>query len=675
MVFVFPGQGAQWLGMGRELIEQNLVFHTALMECEKALGRWTDFSVLEQLSLSEKSPKYRLDEIGVIQPTLFAIEIALAQVWKSWGIEPSAVVGHSMGEVAAAYIAGALSLEDAARVICMRSQLMQRTSGTGAMAVIGLRIADAERALNGYEDSLSIAVHNSPRSAVVSGDPVALDALMENLRSQDIFCRLIKVDVASHSSQMDPLRPELVRALEGILPQSAIIPFYSTVMQQICDGEALDAKYWGRNLRQPVRFSETIQKLIEDEHVVFIELSPHPTLLSSIEEISKEIKKSVHGFSSLRREQPELATLFGELGALYASGYDIDWNKIYPNGGKVVSLPTYPWQRERYWLETAVTASKQARPGARPLLGEYLQSATGTYIWETSASTKLFPYLKDHRVRGSAVFPAAAYVEMALAATWEIYSSKPYFIKNISFKEAFFIPSEHPQTIQLVIAPDGPDIAEFHFYTRSAQKDSPNSWTLNASGKIEIGQEIIYRKIPSLSDILAHKRGEETPTEFYRTALDHELEYGINFQSIRNLHQSLDGILAKIELSEELVSHSTKYRLHPVLLDACFQTLLAALPVSNQDTYLPTSLENLQTLGKPDCNGTLWCYALPRSDNAGITGDIILFNEDGSTVMTAQGLCLQKLASKQENTRDFLYEVKWHEVQFHIRNIQKLTTG
>ena len=394
VVFVFPGQGAQWLGMGRELLEQNEAFREALMQCEQALQPWVDWSLLEQVRAGNDSPAYRLNEISVIQPVLFAFEVALAAIWRAWGIEPSAVIGHSMGEVAAAYISGALSLNDAARIICKRSQLMQRISGQGAMAVIGLPFSEVEKILKGYEDKLSIAVQNSPKSTVLSGDPAALETLMQKLRDQEIFCRLIKVDVASHSPQMDPLRPELVQSLAGIQTQATTIPFYSTVTQNICAGQSLDAEYWGMNLRQPVRFSATIEQLLEDDHVVFIELSPHPILLSSIEETANEANKPAFGFASIRRDQPETCTILGELGSLYMLGYNLDWNKLYPNGGEVVSLPAYPWQRERYWFETSSISLSNPVPVHIHCWDNICNPATGEHIWETSHQHTVVPLLK-----------------------------------------------------------------------------------------------------------------------------------------------------------------------------------------------------------------------------------------------------------------------------------------
>ncbi len=655
VAFVFPGQGAQWLGMGRELLKQNLAFRERLTLCDQAIKRWADWSLLEQLSLGEDSPSYRLNEISVIQPALFAIEIALAEVWRSWGIEPSAVIGHSMGEVAAAYVAGALSLDNAARIICKRSQLMQRTSGQGAMAVIGMPFKEVETSLQGYEGRLSVAVQNSPKSTVVAGDPDALELFMDTMQSRDVFCRLIKVDVASHSPQMDPIRSELVDLLQSIQPQAAAIPFYSTVTQDICAGELLDADYWGRNLRQPVRFSETVQKLLEDEHVIFIEMSPHPILLSSIEETRTAIERTAYGFASLRRDQPELATMLGEVGSLYVLGYDMDWSKFYPDG-EIVSLPTYPWQRERYWFETTAS-SKQTRPGAHPLLGKYIHSATGEHIWETAISTKLFPYLNDHQVRGSVVLPAAAYVELALAAASEISGSKSYRIKDISFREALFLSNDEEKTFQLVLTSDTPDPADFRVYSQTSESDP---WSLHASGTIEFVDKVPSGTSSDWKDLRSQPM-EIAADEFYSHTSQRGLGYGPNFQSIMGVTQQQIGILSKIKLSAELIPQMAKYLLHPVLLDACFQTLLAALPLADQDTYLPTSLETIERYTAPSFAHEFWCYMVPTVDRDHVTGDIYLFDENEQMILSAHQLQLQRVEAEQRDVWDLLYEIQWQE--------------
>jgi len=362
LVFVFSGQGSQWLGMGRTLLEQDGVFREVVESCDRAMRPYGDWSLLAELAATDATQS-RLNEIDIIQPALFAMQVALAAMWRFWGIEPQAVVGHSMGEVAAAHVAGALSLEDAVRVICHRSRLVKPTIGQGAMAAVDLSMEEARRVLVGYEDRVSIAVSNSPTSTVLSGDPATLDVILDKLQRQDIFCRTVKVDFASHSPQMDPLRADLLLALEGLEPRSASVPIYSSVTGLVRNGLDLVALYWGRNLREPVLFSTAVQRLLEDGYDVFLEISPHPILLSAIQQGMHHFGQEGAVLPSVRREEEEHTVMLGSLGALYALGCPLDWSRTYPAGGRCVRLPFYPWQRERCWLATTAEGPEDGSGG------------------------------------------------------------------------------------------------------------------------------------------------------------------------------------------------------------------------------------------------------------------------------------------------------------------------
>jgi acyl transferase domain-containing protein len=361
IVFVFPGQGSQWFGMGQQLLEREPVFRNAIERCEDAMRQFCDWSLREILA-AENTPA-RMDHIDVIQPTLFAMQVALAALWRSWGIEPDNVVGHSMGEVAAAHVAGALNLEDAARVICCRSRLLRRISGQGAMAVVELSLEQAQEALHGCADRVSVAVSNSARSTVLSGDSTILADLLQKLESQGVFCRWVKVDVASHSPQTGPLCPDLLTALAGLRPGSASISMYSTVTGQAIDGLQLNAQYWVDNLRQPVLFSSALQRLLEDGSNTFIEISAHPLLVPDIQHGIRQLGSTGIVVPSLRRDEAEHAVMLESLGALYTCGHSIDWQRLYVHGGQHVRLPAYPWQRERFWLEEASATPGSSRNG------------------------------------------------------------------------------------------------------------------------------------------------------------------------------------------------------------------------------------------------------------------------------------------------------------------------
>ena len=392
VALIFPGQGGQWLGMAREMLGTEPRFAAVVARCDAALPRGTGWTVREQLLAEPDSKAYRMSEIGVLQPVLVVVEIALAELWQSLGVEPVAVVGHSMGEVGAAYFAGALSLEDAMRVICERSRLLQRTSGAGAMAVLELSSDETAERIARYGDRLCVAVVNGPRSTVISGDPSAVAEVRADCEREGIFCRAVQVDVASHSTQMDPLVPELRNAVKDVRPTAAAMALYSTVDAARVDGATLDASYWGRNLRSTVRFGATVAAMLADGIDAFIEVSPHPALLVSVAQVAEarhdEEARQPLAIGSLRRNEPERANMLVSFGALWAAGHSVDWSRVYPRDSFTrVALPTYPWQRERMWPVLSPVGEAKGANAARPALDEAHRDWLYVSRWVTSAAS------------------------------------------------------------------------------------------------------------------------------------------------------------------------------------------------------------------------------------------------------------------------------------------------
>ncbi|NEN98357.1 MAG: acyltransferase domain-containing protein [Moorea sp. SIO3I7] len=361
LVFVFSGQGPQWWGMGRELLSTEPVFSSTIEKCDQLLRSYANWSLLEELTANESTS--RLAETEIAQPAIFALQVALAALWRSWGIEPKAIIGHSVGEVAAAHVAGALSLEDAVQVVFHRARFMQQGTGLGKMAAVELSVAEAEELLAKYAGRLSIAAINSPTSLVLSGEAAALEEVLESLDQRQIFCKMMRVNYAFHSPQMEPFQEQLVRSLQGITPQTASIPIISTVTGLAHEGENFDGAYWGRNIREPVRFAGAIDQLIKTKHNLFVEISPHPVLGINISQCLKNSGKNGTVLPSLRRQQRERAVMLGSLGTLYSQGYPVDWSRRYPSGGQCVSLPSYPWQRSRYWLDVVPNSTEQESSG------------------------------------------------------------------------------------------------------------------------------------------------------------------------------------------------------------------------------------------------------------------------------------------------------------------------
>lgn len=370
IAFVCPGQGAQWTGMARQLIASEPVFFESLERCDTAASPYLGCSILEQLALDPGAPNYRLDRIEVIQPVLVALSIAYADWLRSIGIVPDAVVGHSMGEVGAMHLAGVLNLDQAMRIICRRSLLMSATRGQGAMAMIELSMADIEARIAGLESRVSVAVSNGPRGCVISGDPAAVKQVMDECERAGVFCRLVKVDVASHSPQMEGPAAALAAELHDLVPGTAHTACYSSVLARRADGAEFDASYWGRNMRRPVRFMDSIGAMLTDGISIFIELTPHPLLASSIQQTAQALAaKNITTATCGRREEPDLATLLSVPASLWTLGYPLKWEPLLRRQGRFVSLPLYPWQRTRHWVPAAdlLPAGQAARASAARL--------------------------------------------------------------------------------------------------------------------------------------------------------------------------------------------------------------------------------------------------------------------------------------------------------------------
>jgi len=677
LVFVFSGQGSQWVGMGRELLEQEPAFREAMERCDRAIQKYTGWSVLEELAADEASS--RLTEVDVVQPAIFAVQVSLAALWRSWGVEPDAVVGQSLGEVAAAHVVEALTLEDAARVICRRSRLVKKTSGQGGMAVVQLSLQEAERAISGREGRVSVAVNSSPYSTVLSGEVAALEEVLAELERQDVLFRRIRVDYASHSPQVDPLRPELLEALEGISPGSSSVPLYSTVTGKIADGPALDAAYWVRNLRQPVLLSSTVERLLEDGHDVFLEVSPHPLLLGSIEQCLRHHGREGATLPSLRENEGRAAPL-GSFGAFYTLGYPVDWDRLYRSRSRCVRLPSYRWQGERFWLhENDSERHRDGRArlgGRRRLLGLHLRSAAdpGTHHWETGLGVETFGYLGDHRVQGLAVLPAAAYAGMALSAAEEALGPGDHTLEEMSFERALFLPEQGVRDVQLVLSAQSVGETSFRFFSlEEGATQSDLSWTPHAAGRIHHhfpdpqadGQAGPVAHHESPEELMARCQEIISGGDLYEGLRERGLEYGPSFQGVEQLWRRDGEALGRLRLTEAVAMQKSGHKIHPALLDACFQVLAAALPegsAEGEDLYLPVGLARLHLNDLPDDG--LWAHALLKSDADSLEGDVFLIDQSGQVLLEASGLRLQRLereapGENEEDLDGWLYEVRW----------------
>ncbi len=665
VVFVFPGQGAQWIGMGRQLYAQEPAFREALERCANALRPYIDWDLLDILLHNEDPAQF--ERIEVVQPALFAIQVALAEVWCSLGVMPDAIIGHSMGEVAAAYIAGSLSLEDAAAIISQRSELMKRVSGQGAMVMVELPFAEAKSWLNGYADRVDVAVTNSPRSCVLSGEPTAVAEITASLENSGVFCRTVKVNVAAHSPQMDALRPELVQHLNGLQPASANVPVYSTVTGELRHGTDFDADYWGANLRQPVLFAQAVERALEDGYNTFIEISPHPVLLSGIERslpdygLDDERATSILTVASTRRNEDEWSGMLNALGSLYVKGFSVDWSRLYPQAGNAIQVPAYPWQRDSYWIETQVRRHSAVPDGQHPLLGHYTRSAVqpDNYFWQTTIDLAVLPYLSDHRVEDNIILPAAAFAEMAMAALAEISGGGQ--LEAMTVQQALVLSETDTHTVQVAITADLGDTFAFRILSRLTG-DEGGDWTLHASGILRT-QITTQAESFSLEELQSRCTTPVSQADHYQAMQKRGLNYGPAFQVVERFWQNeaQPEALASLQLAE--TRQIQAYQIAPTLLDGCFQMLVALLP-QNADTYLPVSMDQICLYKSPASASDLWGYAFQTAltdDDA--TGDVFLLDADGDVILSVYGLRLQRVkrAAKSDPFNHLLYHLEWQE--------------
>ena len=642
IAFVFPGQGAQWIGMGRQLLKESPVFRLAVERFDQALRLFVDWSVIDQLQTADAHS--RLDEIDVIQPVLCAIEIALAEVWRAWGVRPDVVIGHSLGEVAAACVAGAIGWEDAARIIATRSRLMKRVSGRGAMVVVSLSVAQAQAAIKDYADRLSVAVSNSPTSTVLSGDPAALEEVIATLQAQDIFCRRVKVDVAAHSPHMDALRDELVTALHEVQPQSAAVSIYSTVTGQAIDGSALDATYWGRNLREPVSFAAAVEQAISAGVTTFIELSPHPILTQAIEQTAQS---NLVVLPSLRREEDEQVALLTSLGDLYVAGYAVDWRKVYPQG-QVVCLPSYPWQRERFWFETG--HARQGIVGGQkaehPLLGWQIDVADRrSRVWQVDLDRQRLPYLGAHRLNGAALMAASTSLEMTWTAARAAFIDQPMLIADLSFQRALVFPEEPGRvTAQITLTTGSNGDVVVGLYSRQGE-----TWQLHVTGKVQ--PAFVAQAQPvSVVTIQARCAASLSPSKFYRALENKGVQIGAALRGIAQVWRGEGELLAQLSPAEK-----QNYGVAPILLDAGFQ-LLGLL---TSDLAMPVQAARARMASEAP---PAWAHAqLRASDHGEPVVDLQWLDEAGNLVIEVNGLRLKHVeqSSVSDNPADWLYELCW----------------
>ncbi|MEZ4753739.1 MAG: type I polyketide synthase [Bdellovibrionota bacterium] len=626
LAFIFSGQGPQYWGMASDLLESESIFSESLKICAKHFDQLAGWSLLDQLRANEDLS--RLDQTEVAQPAIFALQVGLAALWRSWGFEPEAVIGHSVGEVAAAYVSGALSLEDAVKVVYHRSRLQQRSHGSGAMLVVALSEEQLLPLIK--ENQIEIAAYNSPSLITLSGDSEAIKLLSEELEDKGEYVRSLGVDYAFHSYQMDPLKEELIDSLSELSPVVPRIPFFSTVSGK--RAEHLDNQYWWQNLRSPVCFKQALEAL--DGFDTFLELSPHPVLARPILETTS--KSAPFVAASLKRDEQDLETLQENLARLYERGCKVNWNACYPSETSFLELPHYPWQKKHYWQESKESRLRRLSDPVHPLLGFKLSGvACG---WECEISRHDLSYLNDHQINNTVVFPAAAYVEMALAAVSQLGITAR--LKDLEFVSPLFFPKEGTVQIQTIIIEQ-----KLEIYSRNSQQN--DEWQLKAKAQLS---PLPPRKVKDLATEDLFSDGLETVSHetLYTSFEDAGYHFGPAFRLIDNITTlSEDKARGSIAIESEIEKEGHLF--HPTLIDACFQCVRALQSdEDNADLYLPIGIEEA-TLYHDDFRSLRCIATVNQHGFEKLNADLQVFDQDARLVASFKGFSCQKIKRKRSS--------------------------
>jgi acyl transferase domain-containing protein/aryl carrier-like protein len=644
LAFVFSGMGQQWWAMGRQLLEKEPVFRERIVQCDALLRQYAEWSLLEELMADEEQS--RINDTQIAQPAIFAVQVALAALWYQWGIVPDAIVGHSVGEVAAAQVAGVLSLEDAVQVIFHRSRLQAQTAGQGKMLAVGLSVDEANPLIAEYQAQVSIGAINSHSAVTLSGETKILENIATSLEQKQIFCRFLRVDVPYHSPLMESLQAELIASLQSIKPQKARIPLFSTVTGKHVDGSDMRADYWAQNIREPVLFSAAINGLIQADHHLFLEIGAHPVLSTYISDCFANAGREGTVLPSLRRKEPESVMLLGTFGQLYTLGYAVDWHPLYSSCNRFVRLPSYPWQREHYWQE--YEESQQTRLGQQvhPLLGNPLKSAQP--VWQAEIDLQNLSYLRDHRVQGTVVYPAAAYVEMALAVIKETLGDGTYVVEDIAFQKMLILPEGESTTLQLILEPDDNSFRIFSRYERE------QNWVLHATGKLSLQQNDKKPEKMALEEIRSRCPHEMTKNNCYHKLQEMGLEYGTYFQSAEQIWLGEGEALFQISNN---FAEKDDYLLHPTVLDGCFNALIAIF--ADEGTCIPIKNDQFLFYARPSIHTWIHVHLMDKSTTH-FTIDAQAIDEAGNVLIDIQGLRFHYMESvRQTEPKNYLYEYQW----------------
>ncbi|WP_394849888.1 type I polyketide synthase [Pendulispora brunnea] len=647
LVFVFPGQGGQWRGMGHGLLSEP-VFRDVLVRCDERVRREAGWSLLEELSPDNAAS--RIDATEVTQPATFALQAGVAALLASWGVVPHAIVGHSFGEIAAAHVAGAIGLEDGLRIALARGRVMKASFGSGRMALVELSVAEVQRAVPHLGTRVWISGINGPKSVVLAGDGPTLVDVVRGLEERGLFARLLWGEYPSHCPQMLPFARDLAQSLTELDVHAPKVHLVSTVSGRTYAPGDFEPAYWGRNLSEPVQFEAAIRHLAATGADVFLEIGPHPQLTKSMRDC---LPPETVVVGSLRRDGGERPAVLSAVGALYAAGCDHSWEQLFPKR-RLVPLPSYPWQRERYW-------QRRSRPGHRepmehPLLGRVESTAGGSFRWRNRLTAD--GLLGDHLIHGEPVMAGAVYVEMALSAAHEIFGS----LDGVAVEDlrllSVFVP---PRELEAVAEREPSGDVLLRFGSRGLDAEA-TARIEHASVRLVAGrvpaQTVASQDIESIRQ-RCPEHVRQADWLAFLGGVGVELDRG--FVCLEQLWRGESEAVARVAISSDLRSEARGFCLYPALIEGAVECLAVACLFQRPELAIPVGIDSICFHRAPGFKA--WAHAVVRYGADGSPGgDTFLFDENGDIALELRGVRLRRIdpaAPSGERVADWFYEEAW----------------